>query len=103
MDKVSLQIIRRTSLNDSATSIIPCLALKGVATAVAGSHTLKAKVLLCTFTETYSKYFIYDRPDLHDFTSLVNSRNDRETHGYSAVDYITFVLHLSQRIAHTVH
>ncbi|RPD70798.1 UPF0052-domain-containing protein [Lentinus tigrinus ALCF2SS1-7] len=46
------------------TSIMPCLALKGVANAIAGSRSLKAKVL------------------------LLNSANDRETDGYSAVDYI---------------
>ncbi|TBU54005.1 hypothetical protein BD310DRAFT_936957 [Dichomitus squalens] len=49
------------------TSIIPCLALKGVANAIAGSRSLKAKVL------------------------LLNSTNDRETDGYSAVDYIRIV------------
>ncbi|KAI0668661.1 UPF0052-domain-containing protein [Trametes maxima] len=46
------------------TSIIPCLALKGVANAIARSRSFKAKVL------------------------LLNSVNDRETDGYSAVDYI---------------
>ncbi|KAI0369914.1 UPF0052-domain-containing protein [Pilatotrama ljubarskyi] len=46
------------------TSIIPCLALKGVANAIARSRSLKAKVL------------------------LLNSANDRETDGYTAVDYI---------------
>ncbi|KAI8983245.1 UPF0052-domain-containing protein [Trametes punicea] len=46
------------------TSIIPCLALKGVANAIARSRSLKAKVL------------------------LLNSANDRETDGYAAVDYI---------------
>ncbi|KAI0656776.1 UPF0052-domain-containing protein [Cubamyces menziesii] len=46
------------------TSIIPCLALKGVANAIARSRSLRAKVL------------------------LLNSANDRETDGYAAVDYI---------------
>ncbi|KAF5361649.1 hypothetical protein D9758_007361 [Tetrapyrgos nigripes] len=46
------------------TSIIPCLAFRSVASAIARSHTLKAKVL------------------------LLNSQNDRETDGYTAVDYI---------------
>lgn len=50
------------------TSIIPCLALKGVANAIARSRSLKAKVL------------------------LLNSRNDRETDGYTAVDYITTIV-----------
>ncbi|KAG7450766.1 UPF0052-domain-containing protein [Guyanagaster necrorhizus] len=46
------------------TSIIPCLSLRGVATAIAQSRTLKAKIL------------------------LLNTKNDRETDGYSAEDYI---------------
>ncbi|KAI9450508.1 UPF0052-domain-containing protein [Lactarius psammicola] len=46
------------------TSIIPCLALRGVASAIARSGTLRAKVL------------------------FLNSKNDRETEGYTAVDYI---------------
>ncbi|KJA29378.1 hypothetical protein HYPSUDRAFT_61398 [Hypholoma sublateritium FD-334 SS-4] len=46
------------------TSIIPCLALKGVAEKIARSHSLRAKVL------------------------LLNAENDRETDGYTAADYI---------------
>ncbi|EJD04444.1 UPF0052-domain-containing protein [Fomitiporia mediterranea MF3/22] len=46
------------------TSIIPCLALKGVASAIARSRGIKAKIL------------------------LLNSRNDRETTGYTAVEYV---------------
>ncbi|PBL01346.1 UPF0052-domain-containing protein [Armillaria gallica] len=46
------------------TSIIPCLSLRGVATAIARSRTLRAKVL------------------------LLNTKNDRETDGYTAEDYI---------------
>ncbi|KAI0292244.1 UPF0052-domain-containing protein [Multifurca ochricompacta] len=46
------------------TSIIPCLALRGVASAIAHSRSLRAKVL------------------------FLNSKNDRETEGYTAVDYI---------------
>ncbi|KAJ4485453.1 UPF0052-domain-containing protein [Lentinula aciculospora] len=46
------------------TSIMPCLALQGVARAIAGSNSLRAKIL------------------------LLNSENDRETAGYSAIDYI---------------
>ncbi|KAL1741960.1 hypothetical protein HDZ31DRAFT_44314 [Schizophyllum fasciatum] len=46
------------------TSIMPCLALRGVASAIARSRSLRAKVL------------------------LLNSTNDRETDGYSAVDYV---------------
>ncbi|EMD41382.1 hypothetical protein CERSUDRAFT_128117 [Gelatoporia subvermispora B] len=46
------------------TSLIPCLALKGVADGIARSRCLRAKVL------------------------LLNSQNDRETEGYTAVDYL---------------
>ncbi|SJL05380.1 uncharacterized protein ARMOST_08747 [Armillaria ostoyae] len=46
------------------TSIIPCLSLRGVATAIARSRTLRAKIL------------------------LLNTKNDRETDGYTAEDYI---------------
>ncbi|KAK0446486.1 UPF0052-domain-containing protein [Desarmillaria tabescens] len=46
------------------TSIIPCLSLRGVATAIARSRTLRAKIL------------------------LLNTQNDRETDGYTAEDYI---------------
>ncbi|KAF8338180.1 UPF0052-domain-containing protein [Cantharellus anzutake] len=46
------------------TSIIPCLALRGVGPAIANSHTLRAKVL------------------------LLNGKNDRETDGFTATDYI---------------
>lgn len=50
------------------TSIIPCLALRGVAHSIASSNSLRAKIL------------------------LLNSRNDRETTGYTAVDYITTIV-----------
>ncbi|KAK7692776.1 hypothetical protein QCA50_004409 [Cerrena zonata] len=46
------------------TSIVPCLALRGVAGSIARSRSLRAKVL------------------------LLNSQNDRETDGYTALDYI---------------
>ncbi|KAG9223269.1 hypothetical protein CCMSSC00406_0000042 [Pleurotus cornucopiae] len=46
------------------TSIMPCLALRGVSTAIARSRSLRIKVL------------------------LLNGTNDRETSGYTAVDYI---------------
>lgn len=50
------------------TSIIPCLALRGVADGIARSKSLKAKIL------------------------LLNSQNDRETDGYSAVDYVKTIV-----------
>ncbi|KAF8203162.1 hypothetical protein BJ912DRAFT_943050 [Pholiota molesta] len=50
------------------TSIIPCLALKGVAAQIARSHSLRAKVL------------------------LLNVENDRETDGYTAADYIRAIV-----------
>ncbi|KAF9535798.1 hypothetical protein CPB83DRAFT_34779 [Crepidotus variabilis] len=46
------------------TSIMPCLALRGVASAIARSSSVRVKVL------------------------LLNTENDRETDGYSAEDYI---------------
>ncbi|CAG7847270.1 SubName: Full=Uncharacterized protein {ECO:0000313/EMBL:CCA69417.1} [Serendipita indica DSM 11827] len=46
------------------TSIIPCLALRGVATSIARSPSLRAKIL------------------------LLNIHNDRETAGYTALDYV---------------
>ncbi|KAF9056393.1 hypothetical protein BJ165DRAFT_1381113 [Panaeolus papilionaceus] len=50
------------------TSIVPCLALRGVARTIAKSPTLKAKVL------------------------LLNTENDRETDGYTAFDYIQVIV-----------
>ncbi|WVQ73227.1 hypothetical protein IAR50_002793 [Cryptococcus sp. DSM 104548] len=50
------------------TSIVPCLALKGLAGQIASSHTLKAKVL------------------------LLNSANDRETTDYAASEYVATIL-----------
>ncbi|OCF43555.1 hypothetical protein I317_02572 [Kwoniella heveanensis CBS 569] len=50
------------------TSIIPCLALRGLAASIASSQTLKAKVL------------------------LLNSSNDRETPNYTASEYIATIL-----------
>ncbi|KAG8850154.1 hypothetical protein FRB96_000529 [Tulasnella sp. 330] len=50
------------------TSIIPCLALRGVASAIARSPGLRAKIL------------------------LLNAHNDRETGGYSAVDYVQAIV-----------
>ncbi|KAN0101027.1 hypothetical protein V8E55_001011 [Tylopilus felleus] len=50
------------------TSVIPCLALRGVAPAIAGSSLLRAKIL------------------------LLNGRNDRETDGYTAVDYVKAIV-----------
>jgi len=46
------------------TSIIPCLAVRGVAAGIARSPSLRAKIL------------------------LLNCKNDRETDGYTAADYI---------------
>jgi len=55
------------------TSIIPCLALRGVATAIAQSSSLQAKILLLNYT------------------------NDRETMGYTALDYITAITNTLNR------
>ncbi|QRV76478.1 hypothetical protein RhiJN_04493 [Ceratobasidium sp. AG-Ba] len=61
------------------TSIVPCLALRGVASAIAKSASIQAKVL------------------------LLNAQNDRETEGYSAEDYvraIARVLNRHDRLSH---
>ena len=61
-------------------SIMPCLALKGVAAAIARSSSLRVKVLLCEYSCDQS---------VRQFTILlVNAENDRETMGYTAADYI---------------
>jgi len=50
------------------TSIMPCLNLRGVSSSIAGSQSLKAKVL------------------------LLNGENDRETDGYGAIDYLRAIV-----------
>jgi len=64
------------------TSIIPCLALRMLATHIASSKSLKAKVLL-------RKFFGL----LYELT-VVNSRNDRETSDYVALDYIDTIANM---------
>ncbi|KAJ3556512.1 hypothetical protein NP233_g11957 [Leucocoprinus birnbaumii] len=65
MDKVEFNSSRfLRALKAKTISIIPCLALRGVATSIARSSRLRAKVL------------------------LLNVENDRETERYTAVDYI---------------
>ncbi|KAJ7102528.1 UPF0052-domain-containing protein [Mycena belliarum] len=77
-------------------SIIPCLALKGVAAAIARSRSLRAKVLLRAWLIPIRR--AAERPDLSlpfDFfhrPSTVNAKNDRETDGYTAVDYINAIV-----------
>lgn len=71
------------------TSIVPCLALRGVASAIAKSATLKAKVLLRESLSWYSiTWFLIALSQL----SSVNSNNDRETDGYTAVDYVDTIV-----------
>ncbi|KAF8912880.1 hypothetical protein CPB84DRAFT_1811880 [Gymnopilus junonius] len=60
------------------TSVMPCLALKGVAGSIARSLALKAKVL------------------------LLNAENDRETHGYTAADYIQAITR-TLNTSHSAH
>ncbi|KAF5355617.1 hypothetical protein D9756_003957 [Leucocoprinus leucothites] len=62
------------------TSIIPCLALRGVAASIARSSKLRAKILLCEY--------IQPRHPAYTDTEGVNVENDRETERYTAVDYI---------------
>lgn len=52
------------SIGSLYTSIIPCLILRGVGNAIAGSQSLKHKIL------------------------ILNGNNDRETCGYTALDFI---------------
>ncbi|CAL1697085.1 unnamed protein product [Somion occarium] len=59
------------------TSIVPCLALRGVASAIATSRSLRAKVL------------------------LLNSQNDRETDGYTAFDYVETIARTLNAPYHT--
>ncbi|KAI0697698.1 hypothetical protein BC835DRAFT_746443 [Cytidiella melzeri] len=66
------------------SSIVPCLALRGVANTIARS--LRAKILLRPSTSSLSR-----RPSLiHTCSTIVNSQNDRETDGYSAAEYIIY-------------
>ncbi|KAG0749489.1 hypothetical protein G6F57_004898 [Rhizopus arrhizus] len=65
------------SIGSLYTSLIPCLVLREIGNAIAQSQTLKHKIF------------------------LLNGSQDRETHGYSALDFIgaiTHALHESQRI-----
>ncbi|KAG8807245.1 hypothetical protein FRC17_004558 [Serendipita sp. 399] len=55
------------------TSIIPCLALRGIASGIACSPSLKAKIL------------------------LLNYKNDRETNGYTALDYVQAIATMLNR------
>ncbi|CAE6346433.1 unnamed protein product [Rhizoctonia solani] len=55
------------------TSIIPCLALRGVASAIAKSASIQAKIL------------------------LLNGQNDRETEGYTAEDYVNAIVRVLNR------
>lgn len=64
LTNISLRQVLVYSCGSLWTSIMPCLALRGVAKGIAKSHSLRAKVL------------------------LLNSRNDRETEGYTAADFI---------------
>jgi len=68
LTNISLRQVLVYSCGSLWTSIIPCLALLGVAKSIAKSSSLKAKVL------------------------LLNSKNDRETKGYKAVDFIDAIV-----------
>lgn len=61
---------------------MPCLALRGVAEGIAKSPSLKAKVLLRGFRGTRISL-----PSLL-IKWTVNSKSDRETEDYTAVDFI---------------
>ena len=73
------------------TSIVPCLALRGVASAIAKSTTLRAKVLLrecLSVSKRLTELILIASCPL----SSVNSNNDRETDGYTAVDYVSTIV-----------
>ena len=65
-------------------SIIPCLALRGVASSIARSKSLKAKVLLCECMGLFEDVM------LADDCMIVNGKTDRETDGYTASDCILY-------------
>lgn len=64
---------------------MPCLALRGVAKGIAKSYSLKAKILL---RESWCSRALLPSPSLIKWT--VNSKNDRETEGYTAVDFVEY-------------
>jgi hypothetical protein len=78
-------------INSFTPSIIPCLALRGIAGGIARSPTLRTKVLL-----RESSFLVYEDSCLNKLP--VNSENDRETEGYTASDYIRFGLPISRRL-----
>jgi hypothetical protein len=65
-------------------SIIPCLALRGVGSFIARSKSLKAKVLLREFVGSFNLALLANE------YLIVNGKNDRETNGYTASDYILY-------------
>lgn len=71
---------------------MPCLALRGVARDIAGSVSLRAKILLCKQVS-----FLYNISSTNYL--IVNVENDRETTGYSAVDYIQYAFFVDQDFA----
>jgi hypothetical protein len=73
-----------TKILNTFTSIIPCLALRGVATAIARSRSRCIKVLLRRFPSHF--VHLVKRSKF-----VVNSQNDRETDNYTAVDYIRYL------------
>jgi len=75
LTSISLRQVLVYSCGSLWTSVVPCLALRGVAEGIAKSRSLKAKVL------------------------LLNSKNDRETEGYTAVDFIKAIV----RTLNSVH
>jgi hypothetical protein len=83
MDEVPHLLLYTNRIFNIFTSIIPCLSLRGVAAAIARSRSIRAKVLL-RMTSSHSMH------PVKRSKFLVNARNDRETDGYTAVDYIRY-------------
>lgn len=100
MDQVGSSLFLAKYMNNPSNkySIIPCLAIRGVATAIARSRSLRAKVLLraCIIQSLHLSIRTH-----HGV--VVNAQNDRETDGYTAVGYIkfaAFILHVLKILIH---
>lgn len=89
MESLSKRDVLVYSCGSLFTSIVPCLTLRGLATAISTSPSLKAKVLLRELPERLG----------HGLRSrrAVNSDNDRETPKYTASEYASTILEMLRR------
>lgn len=79
------------------TSIIPCLALQGVGSAIAESGSLRAKVLLRMSGAPLPFDWAQKKLISSPLLSPVNSENDRETKQYTALDYVNAIVRTLNR------